>query len=202
MVTVMRKIAAFLAGCVACAIVAAFAAQSSAASTGSAAIGAAEIALGFEITAPPRPRGDIAFGDAGGAPLTIADKRGKVVLLNLWATWCPPCVREMPSLDHLQARLGGAGFEVVAVSVDRAGAQVVDPFYARMGLEHLAKYFDPTSRISRALGVIGLPTTVLIDRDGNEVGRVAGAADWDSAAALALIRHYMDGAPSTSTAAE
>ena len=156
--------------------------------------------LGFAPAMRPNPRTDVEFTDIDGRLVTLGDRRGKVVLLNLWATWCPPCVREMPALDRLQAKLGGPDFEVVVLSEDRAGAPLVIAFYDRLGLTFLGKYLDPNSRAMRALKVLGLPTTILIDRDGNEVGRVIGPAEWDSDAAVALIRHYV-GVPSSATAA-
>ncbi len=194
-----RKTATVLGLCAVSAIVAAFVAQSSIPWVRVDAIEVAETALGYELTVPPRPVGEIAFTDAGGAPLTLADKRGKVVVLNLWATWCPPCVREMPSLDRLQAALGGADFEVVALSVDRSGAAVVLPFLEKLGIGALDIYLDTSSRVLRTLAINGLPTTVLIDRDGREVGRVIGPAEWDSDEAIALIRHYL-GNPATTIA--
>ena len=183
----MRNIVVALSRLVAPAIVTAFVGQSSfpAAATG------APTMPGFEYAKPPSPMPDISFADAKGRALTLEDFRGKVVLLNIWATWCPPCVREMPSLDRLQARLGGPRFEVVALSQDRGGLTLVSRFFERLKLKHLDIYIDRTERSRVALGVSGLPTTILIDRDGNEVGRMIGPAEWDSDAAVAVIRHYI-----------
>ena len=144
---------------------------------------------GFKPTGRPAP--DIAFVTAEGKPATLKDFAGRVVLLNLWATWCAPCVREMPSLDRLQAELGGADFEVVALSSDRSGKAAVEPFFRSHGLSELAIYLDPKSEATRALGARGLPTTLLIDRRGREAGRLEGAAEWDSPEAKALIRSYL-----------
>ena len=144
------------------------------------------------VTAPePKPLDPIAFTAADGSARTLADFAGRVVLLNFWATWCVPCVEEMPALDRLQGALGGPGFEVVALSIDRQGKELVVPFLARLKINRLAVYLDPPGRSMRALGVRGLPTTLLIDRQGREVGRLEGAADWDAPAAQTLIRHYM-----------
>lgn len=121
-----------------------------------------------------------AFADGEGQPLTLADFQGKVVLVNLWATWCPPCVEEMPALDRLQARLGGPEFEVVAVSQDRGGVSLPKAFLMREGLENLRLYIDSSSSMTRALKAPGLPTTVLFDREGREVARLVGPAEWDS----------------------
>ena len=144
----------------------------------------------FKPTGRPAPKISFAAGDGG--TLGLEHFAGKVVLLNLWATWCVPCVREMPTLDRLQAELGGPQFEVLALSSDRAGATVVEPFYREHGLRHLRVYLDPAGEATRALAVRGLPTTVLIDPRGNEIGRLEGTAEWDSAEAKALVRHHFE----------
>lgn len=148
----------------------------------------------FELSVSERPRQlpEIRFDDANGRNLTLVDFRGKVVLLNLWATWCVPCRNEMPSLDRLQARLGGDDFTVLALSLDRAGLPAVHRFYDELGLQHLATYLDRTGAASRSLGTPGLPTTLLIDRAGREVARKIGPAEWDSPEWLALIRQRID----------
>jgi thiol-disulfide isomerase/thioredoxin len=146
----------------------------------------------FTPTEPPQPVPDTAFTDGAGRTVTLADFRGRVILLNLWATWCDPCVREMPSLDRLQAAMGGKGFEVVLVSQDRGGAQTVDPFSAKLGMNSLKSYLDPKSALGQAFKVRGLPTSILIDRDGNEVGRLEGAETWDGARLQALLRWYVE----------
>jgi len=175
-------------------IVAAFALQSSihSASAGSKAdaINDAERVLGFEVTMPAKRLTNVRFTDAEGAAVTLEDKRGTVVLMNFWATWCPPCVREMPSLERLQTRLGNDGFEVVAINEDREAA-VIGPFYDHFGLRELRGYHDPSGRLSRKLKITGLPTTILIDHRGYEVGRVVGRVEWDSPASIALMRYYL-----------
>ncbi|MRG70489.1 redoxin family protein [Alphaproteobacteria bacterium HT1-32] len=118
------------------------------------------------------------FTNGLGVEMQLGDFHGKVVLLNLWATWCGPCVREMPHLDKLQAMLGGADFEVVALSSDRGGVEKVEPFFRRTNVDHLEIYLDPKNRIARALGARGLPTTYIIDAEGRLLGSVAGALDW------------------------
>jgi thiol-disulfide isomerase/thioredoxin len=112
------------------------------------------------------------------------------VLLNVWATWCPPCREEMPSLDRLQKSLGGPGFEVVALSIDAGGAPVVERFYKEIGIASLAIYVDSSMRAASQLAALGVPTTLLIDREGRELGRHAGPAQWDSAEALRVISSY------------
>ena len=120
------------------------------------------------------------FTNALGIERRLSDFRGKVVALNLWATWCAPCVREMPDLDKLQAALGGADFEVIALSSDRAGLAKVEPFYRRAGIRHLEIYLDQQNAIARRLKISGLPTTFIIDADGRILGSVAGAMDWSA----------------------
>ena len=181
-------------------IVTAFPLQSSVSSRPAAADAGA--LPGFEPTFPPTPLPDFGFTDGAGGAITLTDFRGKLVLLNIWATWCAPCVREMPSLDRLEARLGGPGFEVVALSQDRAGAAAVERFFSRLGIRSLKPYLDRTMRAGVALGVIGLPTTILIDAEGREIGRMIGPAEWDSAAAIALIRHHLDVSPTSAATAE
>jgi thiol-disulfide isomerase/thioredoxin len=152
---------------------------------------AGEFAHNFTLLDPPVPAPLDAFTDLAGGRVRLADFAGRVVVLNFWATWCAPCVREMPSLDRLQAELGDEGLAVVAVSLDRRGADVVAPFAERLGLKTLGLYLDPKGILSKAFGITGLPTTFLIDGDSRIVGAVQGAAEWDSPEALALVRYYL-----------
>ncbi len=145
----------------------------------------------FTLLDPPVPTPLETFATLAGGRARLADFRGRVVLLNFWATWCAPCIREMPALDRLQAALDAEGLEVVAVSIDRGGAKVIRPFAKRLGLRHLGLYHDPKAALFKAFGVTGLPTTFLIDRRGGIVGAYAGAAEWDSPEAIKLIRHYL-----------
>jgi thiol-disulfide isomerase/thioredoxin len=142
----------------------------------------------FTVIDPPRPAPAAAFTDGSGQQRTIADFRGRVVLLNLWATWCAPCIKEMPSLDRLQAQLGGPDFTVLALSQDRKGAEVVKPFYDKEALTHLDIQIDAKGAVTRELEVQGLPTSVLIDRQGRIVGRVEGPAEWDSPEWIGLLK--------------
>ena len=144
----------------------------------------------FNVIEAPGPVPDVAFEDGAGRKITLRDFAGRVVLVNFWATWCAPCVREMPSLDRLQARLGGKDFTVVAVDEDRDGRVVGKPFLAKLGLRNLDFYLDHRMALSRALGVRGLPTSVLIDRNSRVVGRLDGLAEWDTPEAEALIRYF------------
>ncbi len=127
------------------------------------------------------------FEDGAGAEKTLADWKGKVVLLNLWATWCAPCRKEMPALDRLQKELGGDNFEVVAISVDRQGAPASKKFLDETKSANLKLYVESSSRSVGTLKAAGLPTTILIDKEGREIGRLAGPAEWDSADAKRLI---------------
>lgn len=145
----------------------------------------------LRMHAAPREIGALAFTDGQGKARTLADFRGKTVLLNLWATWCPPCREEMPSLDRLQKALGGNAFEVVALSIDAEGAPVVERFYKELGIGALAIYVDPGMRAPSALKTPGLPTTLLIDAQGRELGRHAGPAEWDSAEVQRVISRHV-----------
>ena len=154
---------------------------------------AAPALRGFVPEAVPETAPRLAFTDGEGRRVELADFSGSVVLLNLWATWCGPCIEEIPALDRLQARFGGRDFQVVAVSVDRGGAAVVEPFMARRHIDHLAAYLDPESRSVRALGVGGLPTSLLLDRAGRILGRVEGDPGWDQPEARRLIEGALGG---------
>ncbi|WP_306224455.1 TlpA disulfide reductase family protein [Bosea beijingensis] len=134
----------------------------------------------------------IAFEASDGRQLSLADFRGRFILLNLWATWCPPCVKEMPSLDRLQAAKGSETFEVVALSLDRQGMDVVGPFFKRTGIANLAIYLDRAARSMPALKITGLPTTILIDPAGREIARWAGAKEWDHEASIAEIEDLIE----------
>ena len=147
---------------------------------------------GFVVHESPRPAPEIQFENGQGEAISLAGFRGKFVLLNIWATWCAPCRREMPTLDQLQAELGGPDFAVVALSIDRKGLPAVQEFYAELGLETLAIYLDETGAAQRALSVFGLPTTLLLDRDGNEIGRLLGPAEWDSPEMVSFFRGYVE----------
>ncbi len=145
----------------------------------------------FVMHEAPRPLPEIKFEDGNGHALTLNDLKGKTVLLNIWATWCVPCREEMPTLDALEAELGGPVFEVVALSVDRAGPDVVRNFYAEIGIEHLGLYIDATMRASFDLQAPGLPTTLLIDSEGRELGRLVGSAEWDTPEMIAFLKTHL-----------
>jgi thiol-disulfide isomerase/thioredoxin len=142
----------------------------------------------FARAARPKPLPELRFNDAEGRAHTLADFRGKVVLLNIWATWCDPCREEMPALDRLQAQLGGERFQVVAVSVDEQGQAIARKFYARIGIKALPLYIDPTAKAAFTVDAAGLPASLLIDRQGREIGRHLGAVKWDEPAVVERLR--------------
>jgi thiol-disulfide isomerase/thioredoxin len=137
---------------------------------------------------------EFAFEDAAGQRRTLADFRGRYVLLNVWATWCTPCREEMPALDRLQSKLGGPHFEVLALSIDSGGAPAVKQFFGEVGVQGLAIYVDRSLHVYSALRVVGVPTTVLLDREGREIARHVGPAEWDGPQALQSIQRLMSGA--------
>lgn len=135
---------------------------------------------------------ELQFTDGEGQPRSLADFRGKVVLLNIWATWCLPCRKEMPTLDRLQAALGGDRFEVVALSIDRGGVDAVKSFYAEIGIQHLAIHVDTSNQVGFALATAGLPTTLLIDAEGRELGRLIGPAEWDAPEMVVFLKSIVE----------
>lgn len=143
--------------------------------------------------AEPRLVPQTVFQDANGGAVTLAKYRGKHVVLNFWALWCAPCVREMPALNRLDAALGGASFEVVTIATGRNARPAVDKFFKEKQLTSLPKLFDPKMKFAREIGARGLPVTILIGPDGREIGRMEGEAHWDSPAAKNLMRAWMAG---------
>jgi thiol-disulfide isomerase/thioredoxin len=134
---------------------------------------------------------DLDFTDSTGKPLTLADFKGRTVLLNLWATWCVPCRKEMPALDALEGKIGGPGFQVVAVNIDTRDPDKPKQFLKDIGVLKLAYYADPTARTFQDLKSVGrafgMPTTMLVDPHGCEIGTIAGPAEWASDDAVKLI---------------
>lgn len=145
----------------------------------------------FVMHEAPRRIATIAFADGQGQSRSLSDFRGKVVVLNIWATWCGPCRREMPALDRLQTALGGSEFEVVALSIDRAGIEAVRKFYTEIGIQHLSMYIDSAGKAPRELTAVGIPTTLLIDREGRELGRLAGPAEWDTSEVIEYFKRVI-----------
>ena len=141
----------------------------------------------FRPAAALEPVPELEFHDGAGKTVHLSDFRGRVVLLNLWATWCVPCREEMPALDALEASMGSARFQVVALSVDKDGLEGARGFLKEIKVTHLALFNDPTSHANFKVKGYGLPTTLLIGPDGTELGRIVGPAEWNSDEAKALI---------------
>jgi thiol-disulfide isomerase/thioredoxin len=144
----------------------------------------------FEPHPAPRDLAPLRFSDEAGRELSLVSFRGRVVLLNVWATWCSPCVQEMPTLDRLQAALGGSTFEVVTVSMDSGGLSVVQAFFRQVGVKHLHPYLDGFQELGN-LGATGIPLTLLVDREGREAARKLGPATWDDPKVVQTIRGYL-----------
>jgi thiol-disulfide isomerase/thioredoxin len=142
----------------------------------------------FVPARPPKPLPDLEFQDADDKPLRFTDFRGKALLINFWATWCVPCVKEMPSLDKLQAAFPRDRFLVLPLSIDGASRPKVAPFYKDRKLAHLGIYFDKGRKAMQGLDVSLLPTSLLIDPEGRELGRLEGDADWDMPEGVALMK--------------
>jgi thiol-disulfide isomerase/thioredoxin len=145
----------------------------------------------FAVADPSQRLPDLAFHDAAGAERHLADWRGRTVLLNLWATWCVPCRKEMPALEALQGKLGGPGFEVVAINIDTRDGDKPRAWLKEVGIDGLAYYADPTAKVFQDLKIMGraagMPTTLLVDPAGCEIGTVAGPAEWASEDAVKLV---------------
>lgn len=143
------------------------------------------------------PLSELAFLSPEGAPMTLADFRGRTVLLNVWATWCVPCRAEMPALDALQEKLGGENFEVVAVNIDTRDPEKAIQWLAENGIDRLARYSDPKAKIFQTLRsegkAFGMPTTIIVDSQGCALGHLAGAAEWASDDAVKLVRAAIGG---------
>jgi len=144
----------------------------------------------FVPSQQPAPAPAVLLTDGSGNSVELSDFRGKLVVVNLWATWCEPCLREMPSLERMQLHLGDR-ITVVAISEDRGGSKAVEPFIGKLGLKSVKTYLDPKSGAERAFEVQGLPTSFLIDRQGRVLGRVEGAAEWDSPKLLETLKSFL-----------
>lgn len=142
----------------------------------------------YVVNETPGPRVALRFDDGEGKQHSLADFEGKVVLLNVWATWCPPCVKEIPALDRLVTALGDADVAVVAVSVDSKGIDAVRKKFVDLGVHSLAAYIDTSGQAMKAVRAVGLPTSLLLDRDGRVLGRIVGPAAWDDEATAAFLK--------------
>jgi len=204
------KTAAYVAAPVAVALVAAAAFYGGTPQAGKGNCPAASVALAdklrplatgeiaaLNIARTPKLATPLSFKAPDGAKRSLADFKGRAVLLNLWATWCVPCRAEMPALDKLQAEAGGPGFEVAAINVDTARVERAPKFLDEIGVTHLARYADPTGDSFETLHLagkaLGLPTSLLIDAEGCEIGVVAGPAKWDSPEAARAVKALQGG---------
>jgi thiol-disulfide isomerase/thioredoxin len=139
----------------------------------------------------PREPPYFEFQNNEGQTINLASFRGKVLLLNLWATWCVPCIREMPSLDRLQAKIGKEDFVVLPISLDRGGRPVVEAFYRKLDIRHLGIYLDPELSVQKAFPIDVLPANFLVNRDGRVTGFLRSYVDWDAPEAAAVIRQLI-----------
>ncbi len=144
----------------------------------------------LSVTEPVKAPPAFPISTADGGEMSLADFKGRGVIVNFWATWCAPCVREMPELDHLKAELADDGIDVIAVSMDRGGHKVIAPFFERYGIKNLPSLVTP-SKSGATLGIRGLPTTLLIDAEGREVARIVGLMKYDTPDAVAYFRRCL-----------
>ncbi|MFD3191917.1 TlpA disulfide reductase family protein [Sedimentitalea sp. HM32M-2] len=141
----------------------------------------------------PKPASKASFDLADGAGTgTLADYRGKYVLLNFWATWCAPCRKEMPMLSALQAEFGGDGFQVVTLATGRNSPVGIQRFFDEIGIDNLPRHQDPKQTVARDMAVLGLPITVILNPEGQEIARLRGDADWNSRSAKEIVRALLD----------
>ena len=145
---------------------------------------------GFSLYSVPQDIPEVRFVTEDGTRVRLSDFRGKAILVNIWATWCPPCVTEMPTLDALQVDLGGQGFEVVALSIDTGGMPAVRRFFDKIRIKHLNTAVDRTQLSFTNLHIAGVPTTLLINADGKEVGRLVGPATWNDPEMEAFLKGF------------
>ena len=142
----------------------------------------------FAWTNVPLPVALTPFIAPDGSAKTLADFQGKTLVVNFWATWCEPCEREMPTLDKLQAKMGGEDFQVIVVSQDREGASLAQPFLKKHSWAHVASFMDPSHQFSKDAKVFSIPFTLVLDKTGREIARIDGEADWVSHQMLANLR--------------
>lgn len=147
----------------------------------------------FSLGNDPVPLLSPPFSDSKGRNLALSDFAGRIVLLNIWATWCLPCREEMPALDDLQRTLGGPDFVVVPISIDSGGIEVARDFYREIGIRDLGLYWGEDVPVQLAFAAFGLPTTLLIDRKGQELARLLGPAKWNKPPAIRQIESVIGG---------
>ena len=144
------------------------------------------------VHAVPKPASDVEIAWADGRAATLEDFAGRVVVANFWATWCAPCRKEMPSLSQLQSHFDERDVIVLAVAAGRNPIPSVERFLDEIDVHNLTVLYDPKQSFSSSMGVLGLPTTILFDRDGSEIARLTGDADWASESALSIISAVAD----------
>ena len=135
----------------------------------------------------PQPFVETAFLDEDGQPMTFEAFKGQYTVVNFWATWCAPCRKEMPTLEALDKAFEGKGLDVVTIATGRNPAPAIDKFFTDIGVENLTKYLDPKQALARDMAVLGLPATVILNRDAQEIARLTGDADWDAPEAIAIL---------------
>ncbi|MEM8553583.1 MAG: TlpA disulfide reductase family protein [Pseudomonadota bacterium] len=145
------------------------------------------------VHSDPKPSSVAQFETFDGDPMALADYQGKVVVLNFWATWCAPCRKEMPALNALQTEFGGEDFDVVTVATGRQSTTGITKFFDEENINALPKHRDPKQGLARSMAVLGLPVTVVLDRDGNEIARLVGDAEWHSDSARAIVSALIAG---------
>lgn len=143
------------------------------------------------VHAEPKPFREITFAGPGGTKERLSDSRGKIRVLNFWATWCAPCKAEKPALDALEAALGGPGFEVIALATGRNSEASIKRFNAELGIQALKTRTDRKSKAAGTYGVLALPVSIILDREGREIARLVGGADWNSESARAILEALM-----------
>ena len=153
--------------------------------------GSRESQLIFNYFKTPAVMPELNFVNYKNRKLNLESFRGKVILLNIWATWCVPCREEMPALDRLQAKLGSADFEVVALAIDRGQINIIEDFYEKLEIRSLAMYHDSPGSASFKLNVNGIPATYLVNREGKALGGVLGPVEWDSPGIVNEIRSHL-----------
>ena len=146
----------------------------------------------LQFHSEPKPRTEIPFIQADGSIGRLSDYHGKVVVLNFWATWCAPCRKEMPELSALQSTLGGNNFAVVTIATGPNPPDKIAAFFKNIKIDNLPSHRDPRQALAREMGVLGLPATILLDREGQEVARLLGDANWHSDSALAIIQALIE----------
>ena len=146
----------------------------------------------FQLATTATQKTDVSWFDMAGEKVSLSDFEGRIVLINFWATWCAPCLQELPGVNRLQAKLASNDFTVVAINIDRDGKNKAPITAKKLGLDALDLYIDERSMSARKFGVRGMPTTVLLDRKGRLIGRFEGGAEWDQPESVALLQYFID----------